>query len=245
MKTLTQAEKKIKYQNLIDDAFWRLNNIKIPIERFVIVEKWNINGLVCVSSEECEYEDYIFGGLHISSFGFFIASWHNSAGQLHSFNDMPSKISWNASSWIEAEWHKNGQPYRKNFKFNKIIVRNDDVYSVETGGFVSGKKTIEFLWLNKKGELNSFNDAPAQITAGGIYWYRNGILCRRSYNSLSDELPCVIDKLGNMAFCKNKDDSTESIKYPFSTKYYGQASKLGLNQYEMYVEWPIRELLTL
>jgi len=48
-------------------------------------------------------------------------------GSFHSFNDMPSRIFFDASVYLGAEWHKNGAHYRKNFKYNKILIQDNMV----------------------------------------------------------------------------------------------------------------------
>jgi hypothetical protein len=210
---------------LIEEALNRFRELEIPIERSVIVEKWHrptvISGDEFIGYESITYMDMC---------------WYNSSGQLHSFNDMPSKISFHSRVWINVEWHKNGEPYRKNYKFNKLTRERH---------FLSDNYDLQFHWLNKKGELHSVNDQPALISIFSVRWYRNNLECRRYFNNLSEQLPCAILKGGDMTFLKNKDDTPEHVKYPFSTKYYGEAAKIGLNQYEKYVQWPIRELLTL
>jgi len=53
------------------------------------------------------------------------------------------------------------------------------------------------------------------IKYDGVYWHSNGELCRNS-NVLNTELPCNIDRVTNMTFCKSKNDSQEHVKYPIS-----------------------------
>ena len=110
--------------------------------------------------------------------------------------------------------------------------------------FLTNIMGIEFHWLNKRGELHSFNDMPGLISSDGIVWYNKGRAYRRTY-CLNTELPCSISKNGDMVFQKNKDDSPEYIKYPFSKKNYAHAILIGLRNYEKYVDWPIRAMLTL
>jgi len=81
---------------------------------------------------------------------------------------------------------------------------------------------------------------PSLIKYDGVYWHSNGELCRNS-NVLNTELPCNIDRVTNMTFCKSKNDSQEHVKYPISVKYYGDAVKSNLRYYEKYVSWPIRD----
>jgi hypothetical protein len=59
------------------------------------------------------------------------------------------------------------------------------------------------------------------------------------------DLPCFIDKFGNMCFKKHKDDVEDSVRYPLSAKHYGETAREDLRNYEKYVQWPIRDLLTL
>ncbi len=232
---------KIKFETdwkkaLIEEAFKRLSEIKIPIERFVIVEKHK-NPICIFSPYDIEDE----AGLFEQSF--IEMTWQNISGQLHSFNDMPSRIFWNYGTWLGVEWHNNGEPYRKNFKFNKIIIERDEKLG-EYGRYVkTNKKLSEFYLLNRNGHLHSFNDMPAFINKNGVSWYNNGNLQRMS--SIETELPCMIESNGNMMFCKHKNDSPEYVKYPMSVSHYGKDLKIGLNFYEQYVDWPIRKLLTL
>ncbi len=211
--------------NLIKEAFNRFRGLNMPIERSVIVEKWR-NPVIVKGNEILGYE----------SVNYIDMCWYNAAGQLHSFNDMPSKISFNSGVWINVEWHKNGEPYREKYKFNKLIVQRH---------WLNNVYELEVCWLNKKGELHSINDQPALISDTGICWYRNGVRCRRCFNNSTEQLPCVILKNGYMEFLKDKDDTHEYVKYPLSVKYYGEALKLGVSQYEKYVQWSIRDLLTL
>ena len=220
MEILTETQEKI----LIEEALNRFREARIPIERSVIVEKWRKPTVVSGT------EFALYTGINCVDL-----CWYNSAGNLHSFNDMPSKITFNSSIWINVEWHKNGEPYRKNFKFNKFIMQSH---------FLSNVIELELHWLNKRGELHSFNDMPALISPNGIIWYNKGNPCRKTY-CLNTELPCAISKNLEMTFCKNKDDSPEHIKYPFSKKNYAHAILPGLRFYEKYVNWPIREMLTL
>ena len=105
------------------------------------------------------------------------------------------------------------------------------------------KLTTEFQWLNKKGQLHSVNDMPAHIDDIGVYWYYKGVMMR-FYSLTIGELPCHISNAGEMTFLRRKNDIAESVKFPFSTKHYGEVAKIGLKYYEKYVDWPIRSLLT-
>lgn len=223
---------KISENFLINEAFDRFSKANIPVERTVIVEKYKKPSMV--SGSEIKLTEY-------SHMNHVEISWYNSLGNLHSFHDRPSRISFNSSDWLTVEWHKNGEPYRKGFKFNKIRMQTSMMFSMGMVKFFN--PTLELLWLNKEGNLHSFNDEPALINSNSVVWYNNGKICRMSY-CLNTELPCIIFKSGDMIFCKNKHDSNEHVKYPFSKKYYGHAIKAGLRYYEKYVEWSIRELMT-
>lgn len=235
-------------KSLLKEAFWRFSQAKIPVERCVIVEKYkkHDSGLFSPPNignhENIEDDEY---GLHFRPRNKFMEfCWCNSAGQLHSFNDMPSRIFFDSYTWIKVEWHKNGEPYRKNFKFNQLIIKDNNHYpTIKNDANI--QKNTELYWLNKKGQVHSFNDTPAVITHTHVAWYNKGIISRRSYNQLCSDLPCYISSTGDMEFSKNKDDTKETLRYPLSNKYYGKAAVIGLNQYEKYVQWPIRDLLTL
>jgi hypothetical protein len=213
--------------SILEHAFSMIKRANIPMEYSVIVEKYKAP-LVFSENDRPDYYE-IF--------------WYNSAGQLHSFNDMPSKISCRYGAHLDVEWHKNGEPFRNKFKFNRLIIKEKgSMYSMLTKD--SKEKTvIEYMWLNKKGELHSIHDMPAMINEKGVYWYyKNSVM--RYYNRSATELPCAISSVGEMAFCIRKDDLAEYVKFPFSTKHYGEAAKIGLKHYEKYVDWPIRSMLT-
>ena len=213
-----------------------LDKTRMFEDRFVIFEKWIEPSEIYIPKEEVQDDEDGFLGLFRSR-TYAYALWHDRSGELHSYNDMPSKISLSCDfRELNLEWHKNGVPFRNNNKFNKFS------YLIPTYS-----SAIEFTyvaeWLNKKGELHSYNDMPAKITQSSVGWYWNGENCRIPYNF--QELPCLINKLGHMTFKKHKNDSPESVNYPLSKKYYGNAVMSNLFRYEKYVKWPIRQMLTL
>lgn len=225
----------IKEQRLIEEAFDRIFKVKIfdKRERFVLVEKYKIP--VIIFSEEQEYLDYDFG-ITLGGYRNAEIMWYNKAGDLHSFNDMPSKIVFGTSDWLMLQWHKNGIPYRKNSLFNRVVV--SERYSPT----LHSELEVIFEWRNNKGELHSFNDMPARISNDRIEWYWNGNNHRRSKYS---ELPCIIHSTGQMNFREQKDDAMETVNFPLSKKHFGKQTSYNLSQYEKYVKWPIRKLLTL
>jgi hypothetical protein len=231
----------IREQRLIDKAFEKMNKLDILEERgrFVIFEKYIIPTVV--GSDEEQVLEYELANFTFRGDSYAEISWYNSSGYLHSFNDMPSKITFGTYHWLTVEWHKNGIPYRKNFMPNFIEVKSDRYFFTNSD---KPKLITTYTWLNQRGEPHSFNDMPGKISDSSIEWYWNGNNQRRSSN-IGMELPCSITSLGHMRFCRGKNDSPESVNYPLSTKHFGKAALYNLNHYERYVKWPIRKLLTL
>lgn len=245
MKTLETIRGE---QSLIEELFMRIGNSKIPIERSVIVEKYKepISDINYVQNTEAVVPDdeYFYFLGRLSNYTTHTLAWYNSNNQLHNFNDNPSKITWN-NNFIEIEWYKNGEPYRKNSRYNKIIITNKkESYSANLESYVSKEiNTVEFQLFNRKKQLHSFNDKPAVISENQVSWYWNGKRCRNSYGV--HELPSSISQFGHLTFQRINEDSPETVQYPLSKKYYKDSVISDLRGYEKYVQWPIRELFTL
>lgn len=241
MANTITIEEKIRQKSVIDDVYLRISKANIPIDRNVIVEKFKEP--VCILPDNQRFVENDYDPFYRNMFVYDSEmSWHNSSGLLHSFNGEPSRILWNID-YIEMEWHKNGEPYRKNFNFNKVLI-SSVFRASETFNMVKGHNLkIEFQWLNKKGKLHSFNDMPASIGNNSIIWCWNGENQRKQQGF--EDLPCSIDALGNMTFKKNKDDVPEIVRFPMSSKHYGKTIIKDLRNYEKYVQWPIRDLLTM
>lgn len=232
----------IKEKRLLNAAYERIAKLNIFEEersRCVMFEKYKKPTVVIPEEEEVEFD---FIDIILRGHGHTEICWYNSSGKLHSFNGMPSKISFGTYHWLTVEWHKNGIPFRKNNLPNLIEATSD--FGMLNDEPRKEKITTTFTWLNEKGEPHSFNDMPGRISDGSISWYWNGENYRR-FNHSGYELPCNIDKFGNMRFCTGKDDAPESVKYPLSARYYGKGALYNLNRYEKYVNWPIRQLLTM
>jgi len=235
--------KHIKVQRLLDRAFDKIKSLKLVGDesRNVLFEKHvkpNVD-----FEEEAEHLEYDFGGMIFRGHSFVSIEWGDANGRLHSFNGMPSRITYGSYKWLEIEWHKHGEPYRKNNLFNRVTVTQD------VSRFFKDPKPAEELnitleWLNSKGQLHSFNDMPSKITKDSVQWHWNGINCRK-FNYQAGELPCYISNTGNMHFCYNDKDTVTSVKFPLSTKNYGQMTLYNVHLFEKYVKWPLRQLLTL
>jgi len=230
---------EIKKQRFLQAVQNILDKTRIFENRFVLFEKFIEPSEYHFAEDEVlvpdQEVDMFYNLFRSRSYSYML--WHNRSGELHSYNDMPSKISLSSDfKELNLQWHKNGIPYRNNEKFNKFEYFIP-TYEIENGFNFS----VE--WLNENGELHSLNDMPAKITNSSISWFWNGENCRMSYGY--EELPCNISKLGHMTFKKHKNDSSESVNYPLSTKHYGAYVLRGLYRYEKYVKWPIRQMLTL
>jgi len=225
----------IKEQRLVDRAFERIGSINLPYNesRTVFLEKYKLP--VVFFEEQQEYLDFDMG-ITFGGHSRVQIEWFNSKGNLNSFNDLPSRIVYGTYHWLELQWHKDGVPYRKNNMFNRVCVDRHSFLLKEN------ELEITLEWLNFRGELHSFNDIPAKITKDSIQWYWNGSNHRRSKHS---ELPCVVHSTGLMKFCEQKDGVPETVNFPLSKRYYGKETLYNLNQYEKFVKWPIRKLLTL
>jgi hypothetical protein len=167
--------------------------------------------------------------------------WYNSEGNLHSFNDNPSRISWNDKQ-IFIDWHKNGEFFRKNSKYNRIIIEDKEIYCFVTNKYINKGISIQFELYNKKQQLHSFDGMPAIINGSCVEWYWNGKNCR---NYFSNELPSSINQFGHIKFQRNNEDFPESVNFPLSRIHYGAIILKDLRNYEKYVNWPIRDLFTL
>lgn len=257
MNIIADIEKALRQKELVDAVYEQIGKVNLFNERSVIIEKYKAP--ICsfasiYENEEREQErervrnefGILFNNILLTRYVTFspsIMSWQTTHGLLHSYNDMPSRITWD-STFIEIEWHYNGEPFRKNYKYNKIVINLNEKNSSELNRSIKLKSTIEFYMLNKKGEFHSFNDMPAIINKDSISWYWNGKKCRIS-RSIHSDLPCEIDVLGGITFKRRHDDVPESVRYPMSNKYHGQSIALDLKRYKKYVQWPLENLFTL
>jgi|ERR1035437_2378984 hypothetical protein len=227
---------EIEKEKILNAVNVILDKSKMFEDRVVIFEKYIEPTEILIPKNENLTEEEVFGWLRLGGNQYHSTIiWCNRFGELHSYNDMPSRIILsNDLDSLSLEWHKNGVPFRSNNKFNKFEFKS-------TYSFMGYGYKVE--WVNKEGELHSFNDIPAKITEESVEWFWNGNNCRMQSNF--NDLPCRINKLGHMKFQKRKNDVAESVNYPFSTKHYGKLALEGLYRYEKYVKWPIRQILTL
>ena len=235
MKTMEQ----IVESKIIDELFLEISKHLFPIERSVIVEKYKKP--ICDINERISftfnYSNDIDDYYHESCL-----FWLNSNGNLHSFNDNPSKIVWNTRC-ISLEWHNDGKIFRKNSKYNSIKISKKQFYDFSVNKYINKGTNVQFELYNEKRQLHSFNDMPAIINEKGVHWYWNGKNSRNYHYTY--ELPCNIDEFGNVTFQKNNEHFSQSVKFPISRIHYSDSVLLNLRNYEKYVKWPIRDLFTL
>lgn len=234
-----KSNQDIFNNSLINELYAKIYKF-LPIERSLIFEKYK--NPICIFPDTEEILDIDFGFMNINFYKKYEMCWYDNSELLHSYYNNPSRISWD-NRQITIEWHKNGIPFRKNCVYNKIIIQDGRSYVLDSINYSEIKTNVIYQSLNKRGELHSYNDMPAIIDNHLVSWYWNGNCLRKQYTF--DELPCEITVLGHMKFKTNKDESITSVNFPLSSRYYGKAALANLKNYEKYVKWPIRQLLTL
>lgn len=235
----TKILKDIYTNSIIDELYAKIYKF-LPIERSVIFEKYKRP--ICIFPERENTGDEDADWAFLNHYAKYEMLWYDNSDMLHSYFNNPSRISWDSRD-ITIEWHKNGVPLRKNCVYNRIIIRNDYSYDLDDRKYTEGKVNVIYQSLNKRGELHSYNDMPAIIDRSLVSWYWNGNCLRKQYTF--DELPCEITVVGHMKFKTNINDSFTSLNFPLSSKHYGKSELPNLKNYEKYVQWPIRQLLTL